>query len=132
MLDSCRSVPMRSCLCIPSALRCRAEEAAGVGVFRCEYRGRSQGEAALLYFTRWGRQDGSTELAGRGAPGHLLLLRRRSNSYPSPVLFLKEGDARAALPCPRAFRAPAAHSPFLPDPNHPLPSRADLNYPGSC
>lgn len=115
-------------MCIPSALRCRAEEAAGVWVFRREYRGRSQGEAALLYFTRWERQDWSTELAGRGAPGHLLLLRGRSNSYPSPVLFLKEGDARAALPCARAFHAPATHSPFRPDPNQPLPSRADLNF----
>lgn len=33
--------------------------------------------------------------------------------------------------CParaRAFHAPVTHAPFRPDPNHPLPSRADLNF----
>lgn len=33
--------------------------------------------------------------------------------------------------CParaRAFHAPATHAPFRPDPNQPLPSRADLNF----
>lgn len=107
MLDSCRRA---SCLHEELLVypQCTAVpgRGGGGGLGLQAYRGRSQGEAALLYFTRWGRQDWSTELAGRGAPGHLLLLRGRSKSYPSPVLFLKQGDARAALPCARARSMP--------------------------
>lgn len=53
---------------------------------------KSQGKAVLLPFTGRGRQGWSTKLAERGALGYLLSPWGRTSRYPSPVLFLEEGD----------------------------------------
>lgn len=118
MLDRCSRV---SCLhkeplvYVPSALQCQAE---GWESLSSE----ESREGCAASFTGWGRQGWGTELAGRGAPGYLLLPWGRSNSYPSPVLFFKEGDARADLPClhPRlhiphlSFSCPVLGYPYTP------------------